>query len=178
MPDQAVDYGSLVPGGFYCSTPFDHSIARSIRTNNPGAMNWTTWQTHRRGYVGKTEPDGSANHNVTTIYRTPEHGVASWYHLITAIYGFGADASFELIELARRYAGAHAGSAVDGYLGGWRRGSGGVFTETTSFKTADDASMLSLGKAMFFNEIGRPSPLHDDQILYGITRERAGDLPN
>src|SRR5271168_2679772 len=135
MPDEApaIVFGSLVPGGFFSATPFDHAIPRSIRTNNPGALNQTTWQTHRRGYVGKTEPDGSANHNVTAIYWTPEHGVASWYHLLASIYGFGALASFELIELACRYAGAHAVPAVDGYVSGWRRGSGDVFTSTTRF---------------------------------------------
>src|SRR5262245_45962999 len=69
--------GCLVPGGAFRADPMDLSCPRSIRTNNPGALNFSDWQTSRPGFIGKTQPDGSANHNVTTIYRTPEHGIAS-----------------------------------------------------------------------------------------------------
>ena len=176
-PGALSGFGSLVPGGFFSATPFDLSVARSIRTNNPGALNFSNWQQTRPGYVGRTQPDGSANHNVTTIYRTPEHGVASWYHLLSAVYGFGTLASFTLLQLAQRYSGQQAGSAVDAYIAGWGAGSGGALKAGSSFAVGDDAQMLALAKAMFFNEIGAATPLHDDQIAYGVTHERAGNLP-
>jgi hypothetical protein len=86
QPGTNTQFGSLIPGGFFSSDPFNHSVPRSIRTNNPGALNISSWQRTRPGFVGVTESDGSSNQNVTTIYRTPEHGVGSWFHLIKDIY--------------------------------------------------------------------------------------------
>ena len=74
-PKYGVAFGSLVPGGFFSADPDDLNVHRSIRTNNPGALNFSSWQKSRLGYVGITQPDNSPDHNVTTIYRTPEHGV-------------------------------------------------------------------------------------------------------
>ena len=64
-------YGSLVPGGFFSADPEDMHVPRSVRTNNPGALNISAWQKERRGFVGVTPPDSAGNK--TTIYRTPEH---------------------------------------------------------------------------------------------------------
>src|SRR5262249_21735091 len=66
-----VFFDSLVPEGFFSHDPDDLSVRRSIRTNNPGALNYSAWQKNVRGYVGITPPDNSPNHNRTTIYRTP-----------------------------------------------------------------------------------------------------------
>jgi hypothetical protein len=114
----AVQFGSLVPGGYFSSDPNNLSLKRSIRTNNPGALNISKWQQSRLGYAGMTQPDGSADHNVTTIYRTPEHGIAAWYHLLSKIYTLTA--GFTLSDLARCYAGGDAAqSSIDAYVQGW-----------------------------------------------------------
>jgi hypothetical protein len=34
-----------------------------------------------------------------------------------------------------------------------------------------------LARAMFCHEIGGASPLHDDQIITGVSLKRAGELP-
>ena len=172
-----VQFGSLVPGGFFSSQPNDHTIPRSVRTNNPGALNFTDWQARRPGYVSQTESDGSADKNRTTIYRTPEHGVASWFHLLSAIYGFGETGPFTVTQLAQRYAGASSGSAVDAYITGWSVASHGTLNAASSIDLVEDDQVLKLGRAMFRHEAGQLSPLHDDQILFGIEHERAGTLP-
>lgn len=173
-----ITYASLVPGGFFSADPWDLSVPRAIRTNNPGALNFLPWQQQRPGYVGKSQPDGSANQNVTTIYRTPEHGVASWFRLLTVGYKFGSTGSFSLKALAARYAGASAGPVVDNYVKGWVAHSKGGLSATSMIDAGDDAAMLVLARAMFNHEAGQESPLHDDQILYAMARERAGNLPN
>ena len=94
-----VTFGSLVANGFFSANPDDINVPRSIRTNNPGALNFSAWQKSRVGFVGITQPDNSPNHNVTTIYRTPEHGIGAWYHLLARLYNFPAG-NFTLNELA------------------------------------------------------------------------------
>ena len=44
-PSTAKDpkFHSLVPGGYFSSTPFDTKLKTSIRTNNPGALNVAPW---------------------------------------------------------------------------------------------------------------------------------------
>lgn len=168
-------FTSLVPGGFFSATPDDHAVPRSIRTNNPGALNISDWQRRRAGFAGVTESDRAGNR--TTIYRTPEHGVAAWFHLLSVIYGLGSKTSFRIGELARRYAGTESGPAVDGYIAGWRAGSRGTIGEQTDLSLADDGQTLNLARTMFRHEAGRDSPLHDDQIGFAVRRERDGTLP-
>jgi hypothetical protein len=172
-PGAAV-FGSLVPGGFF-SNP-DSGESRSIRTNNPGALNFTSWQAARNGFVGKSLPDNSPSRNVTTIYRTPEHGIASWFHLLTVKYGFG-DRLFALRTLAQRYAGSGNPAAVENYLKNWVALSNSELTPGSTLRMSDDAAVLSLAKAMFHLEAGKPTPVHDNQILFAIAQERAGTLP-
>ena len=169
-------YGSLVPGGFFSADPYNLSVARSIRTNNPGAMNYTSWQGSRKGFVGITQPDSAGNK--TTIYRTPEHGVAAWYHLLCQIYGYRALPTFTLASLAQRYAGAQSGSAVNGYIAGWTRWSNGTITATSAFNANDPSQMLLLAKAMFSHEAGQNTPVQDQQITFAIQNEQAGTLPS
>jgi uncharacterized protein (TIGR02594 family) len=169
-------FGSLVPGGFFSADPMNLAIQKSIRTNNPGALNFTSWQANRKGFAGKAAPDSSGN--VTTIYRTPEHGVASWMHLLSVIYGLSEAGGFALRTLARRYAGSAAAlETVDRYVTNWIALSHGALTQTMVIETSDDTKMLTLAKAMFHFEAGVQTPLHDDQILFGIQQERAGTLP-
>jgi uncharacterized protein (TIGR02594 family) len=177
QPGTLSRFGSLVPGGFFSSDPFNHSVPRSIRTNNAGALNISSWQRTRPGFVGVTESDGSSNQNVTTIYRTPEHGVGSWFHLIKDIYGFGDAGNFRIDELAKRYAGSAAGPEVTAYVNGWSHSSHGKIVAATVISLASDEDMLTLAKAMFGFEAGIVTPLHDDQITFATAHERAGTLP-
>ena len=174
-PAGGVTYGSLVPGGFYSSDPYNQSVPRAIRTNNPGALNYSKWQSIRKGFAGVTPADNAGN--VTTIYRTPEHGVAAWYHLLAAIYGFGATPTFTLLQLAQRYAGASSGSAVSAYIAGWTHWSQGALTQTSTLAASNPSQMLVLAKAMFSHEAGRSTPVQDQQIIFGIQNEQAGTLP-
>jgi hypothetical protein len=171
------NFRSLTPNGFFSSTPNDTSIKRSIRTNNPGALNISNWQKNFPGYVGVTQPDHAGN--VTAIYVTPEHGVAAWYNLLTDRYGYGETGSVTLVNLARKYAGASSTTApaVTAYVRGWRRCSNNVLNANSVTHLDDDAEVLLLARAMFCHEIGAPSPLHDDQIITGVSLKRAGDLP-
>lgn len=171
------NYRSLTPNGFFSSTPGDTSMKRSIRTNNPGALNISNWQKNFPGYVGVTQPDNAGN--VTTIYVTPEHGAAAWYNLLTDRYGYGENGSFKLVDLAKKYAGAPSTTApaVTSYVKGWRKWSNNVLDGNSVTHLDDIADVLLLAKAMFRHEIGGNSPLHDDQITTGVTLKRAGDLP-
>jgi hypothetical protein len=176
-PKYGVTFGSLVQDGFFSANPDDMSVRRSIRTNNPGALNFSAWQRSRAGYVAVTQPDDSSGHNVTTIYRTPEHGAAAWYHLLAVLYAFPGG-TFTLQALAARYAGSEAPPAtIQGYVNGWTRWYTMPISATTTISVADDTAMLALAKAMFSHEAGVPTPVKDAQITFAIQRERAGTLP-
>jgi len=174
-----VYFDSLTPGGFFSHDPDDLRVKRSIRANNPGALNYSKWQTKQPGYVAVTPPDNSPNRNRTTIYRTPEHGVAAWFVLLSEKYGFKNPGSFTLEQLAKKYAGRDAGqAAVRAYVNGWSKASGGKFNATTVFHLSKTDEMLPLGKAMFAHEIGAPSPLEDAQIRFGIDEQRSNTMPS
>lgn len=165
-------FRALVPGGFFSSDP-NGPAKRSIRANNPGALNFLPWQAERKGFFGKTQPDNTPGKNVTTIYLTPEHGVASWFTLLAVRYKLGR--RYSIRTLAAKYAGSML--RADLYVTAWVDLSGGTLSPTSVVDTADDAGMLALAKAMFRNEAGVPTPLSDEQILFGIRHERAGTLP-
>jgi hypothetical protein len=173
----APNYRSLTPNGFFSSTPNDLTIKRSIRTNNPGALNISNWQKIFPGYAGTTQPDHAGN--VTAIYVTPEHGTAAWYNLLTDRYGFGEDGSLVVANLAKKYAGVNSTShpAVTSYVKGWRKYSGNVLNKDSVIHLSVDSEVLLLARGMFGHEIGDPTPLHDDQILTGVALKRAGELP-
>jgi hypothetical protein len=171
-----VTFGALVPKGFFSANPDNLATPRSIRTNNPGALNFSGWQRSRLGYVGITQPDSSPTHNMTTIYRTPEHGVAAWYHMLAVLYFPGG--SFTLQALAQRYAGANASrDAIQAYINGWTRWYDPPITPTTAISTTDTDAMIPLAKAMFSHEAGVVTPVQDNQIAFAIERERVGTLP-
>lgn len=177
-PDAAAHvYGSLVPGGFFSNNPFDLSQRRSIRTNNPGALNKSPWQLTYPGFAGVTQPDSAGN--VTSIYRTPEHGVGAWFHLICVRYGFGFGGVITLGQLAQRYSGVADpnSTVVRNYVVGWVAASGGQLTGANSVTLSDAAQTLVLARAMFRHEAGMNSPLHDNQIAFGVNAERLGNLP-
>jgi hypothetical protein len=171
------NYRSLTPNGYFSSNPGDLSVKRSIRTNNPGALNISNWQKNFPGYVGVTQPDSAGN--VTTIYVTPEHGTAAWYNLLTDRYGYGENGSFALANLAKKYAGVSStdNPAVAAYVKGWRKWSGNVLNKDSVTHLNVNDEVLLLARAMFGHEIGGASPLHDDQIITGVSLKRAGELP-
>ena len=152
-------------------------MRRSIRTNNPGALNVTSWQKRFPGFVGVTQADTAGN--VTSIYVTPEHGVGAWYHLIADIYKFGSAGSLVLKQLARRYAGVETidHPAVKTYVAGWRKASGNVLNGDSTIDLSNDTELVRLGRAMFGHEAGQATPLLDVQILEGIKLQKAGTLP-
>jgi D-alanyl-D-alanine carboxypeptidase len=116
----------------------------------------------RPGFVGQTPADAAGN--ATTIYQTPEQGIAAWYFLLSNRYGFGKAGQFDLASVARRYAGQNATAAeVKAYTDGWSK---------WSIHFAIDEELLDFAKATFAHEAGAVSPLHDDQILYGFALER------
>jgi hypothetical protein len=175
-PKYGVTFASLVPGGFYSADPDDLNVRRSIRTNNPGALNFSGWQKTRPGYVGITQPDSSSGHNVTTIYRTPEHGIAAWYHLIARLYNFPGG-SFSLNDLAGRYSGGSNSAAISAYVNGWNRWLNPPMAPATRILVTDSKAMLTLATAMFSHEAGVPTPIRPEQISFAVDREAAGTLP-
>jgi len=115
---------------------------------------------------------------MTVIYRTPEHGIASWYHLLRAIYKFGEAGSFTLEQLATKFAGAGApASSVNAFLMAWKRFLPSDVDASQPFQIDDDKKMLALAKAMFKNESGGKLPWSDEQILYALKNERGNTLP-
>ena len=173
----APNFRSLLPGGFFSSEPYNLSVRRSIRTNNPGALNISAWQRLRKGFAGVTQPDKAGN--VTSIYVTPEHGIAAWYYLLSDRYGYGSVGSFTVGELACRYAGIAdpADPAVLSYVAGWKKWVDKSLKAQTRIALADDAAMLLFAKGMFSHECGKVTPLHDDQVLEALRLERTGSLP-
>jgi D-alanyl-D-alanine carboxypeptidase len=167
-----VRFGTLVKDGWFSATPDDTGISRAIRTNNPGALNMSaSRQRMRPGFVGQTPADAAGN--VTTIYQTPEQGIAAWYFLLSNRYGFGKAGQFDLASVARRYAGQNATAAeVKAYTDGWSKWSNGALKPETVVHFAIDEELLDFAKATFAHEAGAVSPLHDDQILYGFALER------
>jgi hypothetical protein len=170
------DYRSLTPGGSFSKDPMDMKVPRSIRTNNPGALNDRPWQKAFPGYVGVTGSDHVGN--VTSIWVTPEHGIAAWHYLFTDRYGYGEHGTIVLQQLAMRYAGVNLPDdpAVQSYIKGWKKFSPAL-TATSQLSLADDGDMLALAKGMFGHEAGKASPLHDDQVTTALELKRAGKLP-
>lgn len=159
-----VFFGTLADSGWFSAAPDDLAVNRAIRTNNPGALNISSWQRARAGYVGQTQADGAGN--VTTIYQTPEHGITAWYHLLSGVYGFGGAGKFDLTSLGRKYAGANATlEQVKAYTDGWKRWSGGALKPASVIRFASDEEMLAFGRAEFAHEADEVSPLTDAQIL-------------
>ncbi|MER9593943.1 L,D-transpeptidase [Mesorhizobium sp. M0244] len=168
---RGVNFGTVVDGGWFSASPDDIAVKRSIRTNNPGALNIRPWQKKRAGYVGFTAPDSAGNQ--TTIYQTPETGVAAWYYLLATLYGFGDTGTFSVADLARKYAGPDATrEQVQAYVNGWAKWSDGKLDGNTQINLASNADMLLLAHAMFKHEAGSAIPLSDVQILSGIDVER------
>ena len=169
-------FGALIDDAWFSAAPDDPAVNRAIRTNNPGALNISGWQRKRRGYVGQTQPDGAGN--ITTIYQTPEHGVAAWFFLLSDRYGYAVAGYFDLVSLAKKYAGSHATDAeVRAYTDGWSKWSNGALRRDTIIHLASDDEMLLFAKAEFAHEAAAPSPLRDRQVVCGFALERNTAVP-
>ena len=78
-----------------------------------------------------------------------------------------------------KYAGESdpAAPAVKTYIAGWTGASGGALTATSKIRLDNNGDLLSLAHAMFRHEAGKPTPLLDSQIAFGINGERTNTLP-
>jgi Uncharacterized protein conserved in bacteria (DUF2272) len=162
----APNYRSLVPGGFFSSNPFDRTVPVSIRCNNPGAINGASWEMRYPGYVDTVETTPG---NKTTIFEAPEDGVAVWWELLRRYAAAGVTTVGGIIN---RYGG---GQDYSNYIQFVKHKTG--FQEGHKISLDDDATLLAFGKAMFQYEAGRPTPLNDNQIVFGFRLARAdGDV--
>jgi hypothetical protein len=169
---------ALVANGFFSSDPDNLSIPRSVRTNNPGALDISPWQKKRPGYAGVTKGDGRGN--VTTIYSSPEYGVAAWYFLLSDRYRFAAlaNGAFTVEQLAEKYAGSGASTGtIANYVNGWSRLAEKPITGTSTVRLDNDDEMLNLARAMYKLEAGAHLQISNDQIVFGILNERNKTLP-
>ena len=162
-PTQTMDGDRLAAGD---SRIFDRSIPRSIRTNNPGAMNFKKWQSDFPGFVGTTKDDGEGN--VTSAWETPEHGVAAWEHLIDGVYGAGGR-PMTVSQIADRYAGGDGSK----YVAAWTKS--GELSPDTVIDPENNEQMLALAKGSFGFESGRGQHLSDEQILAGLNMDQQGE---
>jgi hypothetical protein len=172
MPVKVIPAGSLsrrfhsLIGGFYSSTPMRMSSGPvAIRTNNPGAINGAAWARIYPGYVSEIEI--SPGHR-SSIFETPEHGVAAWYELIKKYHSAGATTLRELVE--RHCAGEDYSDLLDKVVERT-----GVSADHELALEGDDTTLLRFAKAMFDHAADRETPLSDNQILYGFkfAREHA-----
>lgn len=157
----APNYRSLVKGGYFAN-PDDRSLPVSIRANNPGAVNGAAWERSEPGYVTEIKYDGKNN---TTIFETPEQGVAVYHKLLQKYASSGADTVGEIIW---KYGGGQAN--YKDYIDVVARWTG--FSASKPIPLNDDSILLPFAKAMFRYEAGRPIPWSDEQILYGFNLAR------
>jgi hypothetical protein len=154
---KAVKYRSLVEGGFFSADPFDRSVPVSIRCNNPGAINGAAWERTYPGYVDTVETTPG---NKTTIFEAPEFGVAVWWELLRRYAARGIDTVGGIIN---QYGG---GQDYSGYVRFVTARTG--LAPRRKVGLDDNDTLLSFGRAMFHYEAGRPTPLKNEQVLYGL----------
>ena len=200
--DHSFPFKAEIETGHFSSRPErfisgDRRTFRAVRTNNPGAINISDWQKRIQGYIGRSQADSAGNK--TTIYLTPENGVAAWYELIVVRYerafqlisGGSTGTTINVERLAKAYGFGGPDKpneqlndderrVMDHYLSGWRKWSGmifGVNLQTSSeIDPTDPKRMLILGGAMFSHESSFATPLTSAQIVEGIHRRQEGIL--
>lgn len=176
MPKPApLKFRSMIPGGYFSSTPFDTRINTSIRTNNPGAINDSAaWVRAYPGYAGgKVTSMSGSSPNSTAIFETPEQGVACYYELLKRYRAAGAKTIEQIII---RYGGSGQVQKYQEYVKFVVSRTG--LPSTTEIKlSGDDETLIKFAKAMWRYEAGKETPLSDAQIVYGIKLGRnAGKL--
>jgi peptidoglycan hydrolase-like protein with peptidoglycan-binding domain len=160
-------YRSLIEGGYYSSNPFDRTVPVSIRCNNPGAINGARWEKTYPGYVDTVETTPG---NKTTIFEAPEYGVAVWWELLRR-YAASRDKVNTVGGIIDRYGG---GQDYSNYIQFVSKQTG--FSPSKVIALDNDDDLLTFGKAMFRYEAGRPTPLKDEQIRYGLKLGRSKGL--
>lgn len=150
------NYRALVPGGFF-SDMTNNALKPSVRFNNPGAINGAAWE---KVYPGFVKTQIIFGNNPASIFEAPEYGVAVWWTLLKHYNDAGAKTIHDIIT---KYGGS---ADYSSYVRFVVQHSG--MSQDTVIKLDDDQQLLKFAKAMFQMEAGAPSPLHDDQILYGI----------
>jgi hypothetical protein len=155
------NYRSLLPDGYYSDNPYNRALHTSIRTNNPGAINGAVWEKAMPGYV---DTDETTPGNKTTIFETPEYGVAAWWQLL---YIYARKGYNTITSIITAYGG---GQNYSDYLRSVVRES--RLPADTVIDLWDDGKLLPFAKAMFEYEAGQVTPLHDDQIIYGFNLAR------
>lgn len=170
-------YRSLVGGFFSDPNALGSKHPTSVRYNNPGAINGADWEKSLPGYVDTiitsySVVNGERVPNKTTIFETPEYGIAAYY------------------ELLRRYRNLFGVTTVRGIIK--RYGGGQDYSDYEKFVSArtglpasydiklsgDDPNLLKFSKAMLRYEAGRTMPdlyavpWSDEQIMYGINLGR------
>ncbi|WP_119272343.1 peptidoglycan-binding domain-containing protein [Taklimakanibacter deserti] len=159
---EAGNFFSGQPDAQYSSS--DTLTRRALRTNNPGAINISKWQRDSmKGYVGTTlpGPDG----NVTTVYETPEQGVAAWGFLIRKIYFNGKKEKVTVGEIVDKYRGTNSRTP---YIDGYKKYSDGKLTEDYEIDLYDNAELARLAIAAYSHELGFWYPLTEKQLLAGL----------
>lgn len=151
-------YRSLVPGGFYSPDPNDKKVPVSIRFNNPGAVNGASWERTYPGYCGEIETTPG---NRSTIFETPEQGIAVYWDLLRRYRASGVTTVGGIIN---RYGGGQDYSAYVKQVMTWT----GLTPETEIKLYGDDALLLNFAKGMFRYECGRIPPWKDEQIIFGF----------
>lgn len=165
-------YRALVDGGYYSDNPSDVSIRRSIRTNNPGALNTALWVQSYPGFVA--EQNDSAGNN-TAVFEAPEYGVAAWWTLMDRYRRRYNPQNFHLKNVLTRYSGGNAETAAN-YIAFVSAKSG--IGSKVPLDIYDDFAMNKIAKAFFHYEAGKPTPLSDEQIAFGIQiGKNGGDIP-
>lgn len=164
------NFRSLIGG------PFGDGKTGSVafRANNPGAINGAAWERSMPGYVGEVTYDG---HNNTTVFETPEQGVAVWIELLRRYRARGQQTVESIIVT---YGGGQANYPTE-YLSTVLRWTGLLRSTEIKGDGSDDVTLLKFAKAMFAYESGfhppKPLPWTDAQILYGFKLARKQNDP-
>lgn len=163
------NFRALVPGGYFSADPMNKKAGPvAIRYNNFGAINGDPdWVKRFPGYVGVNETTPG---NQTAIFEAPEYGVALWWVLMRKYQsgGYGT-----LRQIILHYGGASQQTIYEGYAKDVAARTGLPLNENIDLK--NDKHLLKFARAMAFQEAGKPSPLTDDQIIYGFQLGRQFD---
>lgn len=147
----------------------------AFRANNPGAINGAAWERNMPGYVGEMTYDGRNN---TTVFETPEQGVAVWIELLRRYRARGKSTVESIITM---YGGGQANYPTE-YLGTVLQWTGLLRSTDIQTEGGDDVTLLKFAKAMFAYESGyhppRPLPWSDAQIVYGFKLARRQNDPS
>lgn len=149
-----------------------NKVLKVWRTNNPGALNNKRWQERLPGWLGVTKDDGSGN--VTSVWRTPEDGVAAFVHLLTSRYSLGDKTT--LSEIAMRYSGLtwspdreYSKKLYSNYMRAWLSYIDFGWHEVFSSSDPDNIAKVAYG--IFRHESGKAMHVDRKVILRAAQRE-------